>query len=40
MKIRENPYLFLKIEDENEGFVSENDGFRRGIGGEDKEVYT
>ena len=31
---------WVKIEDENGGFVSENDGFGRGIGEEDKEACT
>ena len=30
----------VKIEDENGGFVSENGGFGRGIGEEDKEACT
>ena len=36
MKIRENPYLFLKIDEENGGFVSNNGGFGRGRGRQDK----
>ena len=36
VKIRENSYLFLKIDEENEGFVSENGAFGRGRGEEDK----
>ena len=42
VKIKENPYLFfedwLKIEEENGGFLSENDGSGRGRGKEDKEA--
>ena len=36
------PFLgdWVKIEDENGGFVSENGGFGRGIGEEDKEACT
>ena len=47
MKYGENkwkliPFLevWVKIEDENGGFVSENGGFERVRGGEDKEVCT
>ena len=37
LEIIKNPYLFLKIDEENGGFVSENRGFGRGRGGQGNE---